>query len=279
MKRLLGALLFVLMLPATVCAAAADGPPEVPPGAGIGVEPGYTRTEPGHWEHTDTLYFGSIDEERTADGVTVLASLENEKKDIIFTFTDSGGEQAVYTVTPYWFPDRCYAEDSFAVGVNIVRSPDEDQEFGEVTASVVIAEVTPGEGRYGFEPEVISYFKKPDGTEVQRFGVHENMTFSEGSAGKYYIDLRGRFPAGEEDGQKLYAVVGTQDEPGRETRVFIAYVYRWVDEPETIEVPDQYGPVEFHNTPAGKPVLYGLIIGAVMIVFVIIVFLRKRRKK
>ncbi|MEE3437977.1 MAG: hypothetical protein VZR05_07490 [Lachnospiraceae bacterium] len=279
MKRLLGALLFVLMLPATVCAAAADGPPEVPPGAGIGVEPGYTRTEPGHWEHTDTLYFGSIDEERTADGVTVLASLENEKKDIIFTFTDSGGEQAVYTVTPYWFPDRCYAEDSFAVGVNIVRSPDEDQEFGEVTASVVIAEVTPGEGRYGFEPEVISYFKKPDGTEVQRFGVHENMTFSEGSAGKYYIDLRGRFPAGEEDGQKLYAVVGTQDEPGRETRVFIAYVYRWVDEPETIEVPDQYGPVEFHNTPAGKPVLYGLIIGAVMSVFVIIVFLRKRRKK
>ena len=207
MKRLLGALLFVLMLPATVCAAAADGPPEVPPGAGIGVEPGYTRTEPGHWEHTDTLYFGSIDEERTADGVTVLASLENEKKDIVFTFTDSGGEQAVYTVTPYWFPDRCYAEDSFAVGVNIVRSPDEDQEFGEVTASVVIAEVTPGEGRYGFEPEVISYFKKPDGTEVQRFGVHENMTFSEGSAGKYYIDLRGRFPAGEEDGQKLYAGV------------------------------------------------------------------------
>ena len=279
MKRLLGALLFVLMLPATVCAAAADGPPEVPPGAGIGVEPGYTRTEPGHWEHTDTLYFGSIDEERTADGVTVLASLENEKKDIIFTFTDSGGEQAVYTVTPYWFPDRCYAEDSFAVGVNIVRSPDEDQEFGEVTASVVIAEVTPGEGRYGFEPEVISYFKKPDGTEVQRFGVHENMTFSEGSAGKYYIDLRGRFPAGEEDGQKLYAVVGTQDEPGRETRVFIAYEYRWVDEPETIEVPDQYGPVEYHNTPAGKPVLYGLIIGAALIVIVTVVLLRKRRKK
>jgi LPXTG-motif cell wall-anchored protein len=61
--------------------------------------------------------------------------------------------------------------------------------------------------------------------------------------------------------------------------VFISYEYRWVDEPETIEVPDQYGPVEYHNTSARSPVLHGLIIGAALIVIVTVVLLRKRRKK
>ncbi len=283
MKRLIGVLMCIfLMTSLTLVTAAANGdPPEVPPGAGMGVEPGYTRYEPGHWELTDKLYLGSIGEERTVNGLTVTTALENENKDIVYTFTDSDGAQAVYTVTPYWFEERYYAEDRFEIGVNMTRVPDEDSAPGGVSASVVIADVTLGEGKYGFDAEVLSYFERMDGTEVKKFSVKENMRATSNDGEKYAISLCGEFPVGETAGQKLYAMVGTQDDIDRETRIFMAWEYEWIDEPEEIEVPPQYGPIEYFDTPVKAAFYFApFIIGAVLVIAVIliVVFLRKKRR-
>ena len=266
-----------------VCAAADDGPPDLPPGATIGVTPGYTRHEPGHWQLTDTMVFGPLEETREAEDMTVTALTRAREKgmDIVYTFEDGTGAKAEYTVTPYWFEDRYYAESSFAVGVNIVRAPDTDGGPGSVSASLAVCDAELGEGDYGANFAVNSYFKLANGTEIKRFGVGENMY--SGSEGKYYIDLRGSFPAGEEGGQKIYAVLGVQDNIDRETRVFIAYQYKWVDQPEDIEVPPEYGPIEYHNDPVSvvsrNPVLFLLpVLLAAVVVFVILVVRRRGRK-
>lgn len=279
MKRTLFLALCLLSL--GCCAvSAAEEPPELPPGATIGVTPGYTRHEPGHWEKTDTLYFGSPEEARKVDGVTVAARFADTDNgtSAVYTFTDESGAETVFTVESYWFADRYYADDSFAVGVNILRDPDGESAIGGVSASLAVADVTPGEGKFGYQPTVRSYFKKANGEIVEKFGLNENMTYSEGSAGKYYIDLRGSFPAGETDGEKIYAVLGVQDDLDRGTRLFIAREYTWAAEPEDIEVPPEYGPIEYHNGPAGiSPFL--LAVPAVLVVVVIVGFAARRKRK
>ena len=138
--------------------------------------------------------------------------------------------------------------------------------------------MTPGEGKYGYQPTVRSYFKKANGVTGANFSVNENMTYSEGSAGKYYIDLRGGFPTGETDGEKIYAVLGVQDNLDRGTRLFIAREYIWAAEPEDIEVPPEYGPIEYHNGPTGiSPLL--LAVPAVLAAVVIVGFAARRKRK
>lgn len=257
MKRtLLAALCLMGMLCTGVSAAdeyllLTDEPPDVPPGAGMGAAAGYTRREPGHWEKTDTLYFGPLEQTRTVDGVTVAADFAdtNNGRGIVYTFTGADGAQSVYTVESFWFEEEYYADDSFSVGVNIIRQPDEDGGPGGISASLAVADVTLGEGEYGFQPSVRSYFTKANGTVIERFDVGENMTFSTGSEGKYYINPYAKFPVGETDGQKLYALLGVQDELDRGTRLFIAYEYQWVERAEEIEVPAQYGPIEYFDDP------------------------------
>lgn len=264
----------------TVGASAdASEPPALPPGAGISATQGYTRHEPGHWEQTGILYFGPLEAVRETGGVTVAAELTAEKSDIVYTFTDAAGAQSVYTVTPYWFEERYYADDSFSVGVNIVRTPDEDNAPGGVTASLAIADLAQGEGEYGFIPSIRSYFTTASGQELQRFNVHENMTFSSGSEGKYYINPYGILPAGEADGQKLYALLGVQDDLDRGTRVFIAYEYTWFAVPEDIEVPAEYGPIEYYDTPVSTAVRFPVLLlvsAAVLIGIVAVVVCRRR---
>ena len=283
MKRTM-ALALCLCAVLCVCASAADdGPPELPPGASIGVTPGYTRHEPGHWELTGVLVFGPLEKTREAEGVTVTAEARpgDKSADVVYTFEDGAGAKSSYTVTPYWFDDFYYADSSFAVGVNMVRSPDEDGASGSVSASLAVADAVVGEGDYGFQPTVRSYFKLADGTVIERFGIQENMTRAEGSEGKYYIDLRGELPVGEEAGQKIYAVLGVQDDIDRGTRVFVAYQYEWVDQPEDIEVPPEYGPIEYHNDPVSVisryPVL--ILIPLLLIAAIVIFAVRRRRRK
>ena len=286
MKGMLFAAICVLVaLAQTVGAsAAANDPPEVPPGAGMGATAGYTRHEPGHWEKTDTLYFGPLERTRTVDGVTVTAELAdtNNGRGFIYTFTDENGRQSTYTVESFWFEDKYFADDSFSVGVNIIRAPDEDSAISGVTASLMIADAALGEGEYGFLPTVRSYFTEANGTEIRSFSITENMTFSTGSEGKYFISPYGKFPVGEEDGQTLYALLGVQDDLDGETRMFIAYEYRWVDQPEDIEVPPEYGPIEYFDDPISVarrspiPLLVPVLVAAAVVV--LLIRRHKRRK-
>ena len=112
MKRTLIAAVCLLALLTANASAAANDPPEVPPGAGMGSTAGYTRHEPGHWEKTDTLYFSPLEATRTVDGVTVTAEIAdtNNGRGIVYTFTDGNGKQSTYTVESFWFDDEYYAD-------------------------------------------------------------------------------------------------------------------------------------------------------------------------
>ena len=288
MKRLIFTALCLGMV-LSLCAGASalggeyvdDGPPELPPGAGISATPGYTRHEPGHWERTDVLYFGPLEETREVNGVTVKAEWTEtgNGKSALYTFTDQDGKQTSYTVESYWFEEQYYADDYFSVGVNIQRQPDTDDAPGGISASLALADVVLGEGEYGFQPDVRSYFTEANGTVIESFSVNEHMTFSTGSDGKYYIDPHGKFPAGETDGQKLYAVLGVQDDLDRGTRMFIAYEYRWVDQPEDIEVPPEYGPIEYFDDPVSvtrrSPLL--LIVPAAAVILAVVFLVTRKR--
>ena len=113
MKRTLIAAVCLLALLTTNASAAANDPPEVPPGAGMGATAGYTRHEPGHWERTDVLYFCPLAETREADGVTVAAEWTetDNGKSARYTFTGEDGKQTAYTVEAFWFEERYYADD------------------------------------------------------------------------------------------------------------------------------------------------------------------------
>ena len=246
---------------------------------------GYTRYEPGHWELTDVLSFGPLEATRQVNGVTVTAVPvidDYGDPDVVYTFTD-GSADSSFTVSPYWFEDQLYGDAYFSVGVNIVHAPDDDSAPGGVTASLAVADITLGEGDYGFLPTVRCHFTKANGEEIPRFSVRENMTFSSGSEGKYYIDPHAKFPVGEEDGQKIYALLSVQDDLDGGTRVFIAWEYTWVEQPEEIEVPTQYGPIEFIDPidpePSAQRSPVILIVPVLLAAAVVILLVRRHKRK
>lgn len=244
---------------------------------GQGVRPGYTLEEPGHWEQTDVLQFGPNEETRQEDGMTVAAGLD-EKRNMVYTFTGSDGSKAVFTVEAYWFGESYYASSSVQPGVNIRREADAEEAPGDVVCALAVADIAPGEGKYGVKVDVREYFKsQKDGTPIERFSIGEKMTESSGSNGtKYYLSPKVSLPEGTEDGEKIYLVLGAMDGGEGTTRMYTAWEYTWAAEPETIVVPDEYGPIEEFTASAPGvnyvilalctlPLL-GIVVGAVMLI-------------
>ena len=216
---------------------------------GQGAIAGYTYEEPGRWERTDMLYFGPLEETLQVGGLTISAVWTENYKDMVYTFTATNGAQSQFTVTPYWIDDFYYSGNTLSAGVNIVHEAEPSDMPGDVICSLAFADLKLGTGDYGFEPTVRWYCKTMKGEEVRQFSIHENMIESSGSDGKkFYFDPRGEFPVGEEDGEKIYLLFGTMDDQSGDMRMFTAYEYTWKDEPEIIEVPDQFGPIEYFDS-------------------------------
>lgn len=254
---------------------------------GQSIEPGYTRYEPGHWDKTDILYFGPNEETRREDELTITAG-RDDKQNIVYTFTAADGSRAEYTVELYWLRDFYYASDYIYPKVNIWRAAEPDDAPGDVIASLAVGDIEPGAGDYGVKVDVRSYFGSVrDGAPYERFSIGENMTQDTGYDGtKYYLDTSGHLPEGIEDGEKIYIVLGVMDGGEGTTRMYTAWEYTWAAEPETIEVPDQYGPIEYfeytppeisgHISPLLILVPAAVIGGAVVL---IVRAVKKRRKK
>lgn len=247
--------------------------------SGQGVRPGYTLEEPGHWEQTDVLYFGPNEETRQEDGMTVAAGWD-EDRNMVYTFTGADGSKAVFTVDAYWFSESYYASSSVQPGVNIIRDADTEDTPGNVVCSLAVADITPGEGKYGVKVDVREYFKtQKDATPIERFSIGENMTESTGYDGKkYYLSPNAFLPEGTDDGEKIYLVLGAMDGGEGTTRMYTAWEYTWRAEPETIVVPDEYGPIE-EFTASAPGINYVVLALCVLIpagIFVGILILIKR---
>ena len=211
---------------------------------GQGVQPGYTKEEPGHWELTDTLYVDATQPRRQDGEVTITAGWE--ETDMLFTFTASDGSQTCWTVSLLNIPTFCYA--GFAsVDVDITRDTDEAHSVGGVICSLVMADVESGAGEYGLKVTPRSGFRTMSGEEMETFDIHRYMeTYGDTTEMRYSLfGAHGDLPVGSEDGETIYLVLGVMDSLGGKSRMYIACRYTWVNQPETIVVPDQYGPIEY----------------------------------
>lgn len=248
-------------------------------GGGVGVVAGNTIEVSGHWEKTDTLYFGPS-RETAQDGDLTVAAAWSDARDMVYTFTSSNGERSVFTVTPYWLEDSYYTFSSVQPGVNIVREADSEDAPGDVTAALVFADIQPGAGKYGVKVDTRSKFKTYQGQEIDTFSIHENMSLSSGSDGKkFYLTPTGNFPEGETGGEKLYVVLGVMDGGSGETRMYTAWEYTWVDQPETIQVPDQYGPIEYSPMETILKLAAVILIPVLILVLVVVLLLRRRKRR
>ena len=263
---LLAALAFCLLL--SGCA----------PRGGQGVRPGYTREEPGHWTRTQVMYIDPLPAETAAaDGLTVAVGRTGEGYPS-FTFDGPGG-QTGFTVEAFGFGDRYFASEAISPGVNVIRQA-EGELLGDVVCTLAFAELHPQEDEAPPEVVIVDPFTaRRDGTPVERFSVGEHMTQATGYDGtKYYIELSGALPEGKTDGEKLYAALSAQDGEGLIT-VWTVWEYTWAAEPETVEVPDEYGPIEYHLTGLAVLVPIAAVIAAVAAIIAAALVRRKKRKR
>ena len=196
---------------------------------GQGVTPGYTRHEEGHWTRTDIL--------RTADEAAVALEDGGSLETLTFAFPDG----AIYTVEAFWLEERYYPSDSVSPGINVIRSGAET--YAENVVCALYFAATP-------DGEPLAYFRDDmSGTaSVERFSIGEIMHESSGYTGgeKYYLTPSAHFadvdPGQLADGDRIYLVLTAS---GGESAARIAWEYNWVAEPEDIEVPESYGPIEY----------------------------------
>ena len=226
MKRLRVLSLFLLGIVLLVSAGCGRG--------GQGITPAYTRYEEGHWTLTDAM--------TAAENAEITES--ESKVSAVFAFPDG----AVFTAESFWFAEKYYQGDSVLPEVNLIRTGEEPSGGEDVVCTLCFTDALSedlapaGEIRRSFSKDSSGHER------LDSFSVRDGMTESTGfpDGEKFYIAPLGHFPEAPEggwpDGQKMYIVL-TADAGDRCAR--IAYEYTWAAEPETIEVPEQAGPIEY----------------------------------
>ena len=257
-------LLLALLLLLTACSS-----------GGQGVRKGYTKEVAGHWEQTYVSLFGPKAPEREKNGVTIRAGW-NEDKSQRYTFADADGRETTYTVAGYWFSDSYYPGSYVQPDINIIREG-EGEPVGDVIGALCFGDVEPGGNEYGVKITVRSRFRTVKGEEIGSFSIGNGMTEATGYDGtKYYLNPSAQLPVGQSDGEKLYMILGTMDGVDRSTRMYTVWEYTWVAQPETIEVPDEYGPIEYGPETRIPLLLIPLIL--LIIVTATILRIRSRRR-
>ena len=218
-------------------------------------DPNYeAREHDGCWDLTDIIYVGDDKENIANQDVDVKAERTGlDGQDVVYTFTvkddiseeeghDCTGEVRRITVPEYPFSGRYYVGGYFYAELRVFVNTDKEHTPGNIIGSVALCDVDFDTGKYGVKITPKQYFAKgypPE--EVQTFSPDDGVMKYRGleppkgpdDTGWAFLNLEGSFPAGEEDGEKIYLVYGLMDDIAGDIRMYNIYEYTYREGPVT----------------------------------------------
>ena len=184
----------------------------------------YSIEYPGRWDMTDIRFIGGNGDEVKDSDVTVKAERYGvEGEDMVYTFKGSD-ESYSRIYVPDFHPDSSvYAGGSFYAWIrNTDYRVPEDAE-GKLHCSLALADVDFNKGKYGVKVNPRQYF------DTMTSSLSDEKTFD--APGK--ISFMDSFPAGKEDGEKIYLAYGVMDGFSGGVRMYNIYEYTYTMGPVT----------------------------------------------
>ncbi len=202
-------------------------------------DPAYFRMEyPGHWTLTDVHFIGGGEGEVKDGDMTISAERYGaEGEDMVYSFTGSDGSQHRIRIPDPAFEKSYFAQDSNNKYFYITHYMDPEDAPGRVVCSVFLGDVDFEGGEVSVTPR--HYFKglTPSAGEQKLFYAppdEERKTASRYLDDIYatFVDMNISFPAGEQDGEKLYLVYAVSDDLSGNAKMYNIYEYTYSEGPD-----------------------------------------------
>ena len=237
-------LLFVIAIPALVFLAQATQQ------SGQSAEPGYTYEVAGRWDQTGYRTLGPTAPANGAAGVR--ASVDDSA--VVYDFTE-GNEHAQVRVnfskpgvSMYAVKESYNVDDHVTLVFYLEREADTEETPGDVSVMLYLADSAELNADGAIDLTVRTPFQRYySGEEDMEPASYAN---TKERNGKREIVVNTYLPEGQTDGEPLSIVLDVTDEASG-VRTLAVWDYRWTQGPITVEVPTQYGPIEYFDSPIG----------------------------
>ncbi|MBE6910205.1 MAG: hypothetical protein E7474_11640 [Ruminococcaceae bacterium] len=218
--------------------------------SGQSAEPGYTYEVDGQWERTGFRILGPT---AANGGADVRASADDSA--IVYDFTTGSGHAQVKLTYPdlnmskYAVKELYNADEHIELMFEFAREADADETPGDVSAVICLAGAAElnADGTVELtnrEPFRAYYSMQNEILEPVTYAAAQQRNSEPAVVGNAVL------PVGQADGEPLCIVLDVTDEQSG-VRTLAVWDFRWKQGPITVEVPPQYGPIEYYDSPVG----------------------------
>lgn len=184
----------------------------------------YSVEYPGCWNMTDIRFIGGDGEEIRDGDVTITAQRYGvEGEDMVYTFKGDDGSYTRIHVPDFYPTAKVFAGGSFFAWIKNTAYRDPEDAVGNLHCSLALADVEFDTGKYGIKIHPRQYI------DTLISSMSEGETFE--APGRIVFD--GSFPAGQEDGEKIYLAYGVMDGFSGGVRMYNIYEYTYTMGPVT----------------------------------------------